>query len=92
MRVLPLWCLERASEPGVRVSSTSLTDALPAPLLPSDAPSLPSFLFTSQAGVEVKYKIVVDELETTSQKNIFAIGDCALKRAELTPIAIQAGT
>jgi hypothetical protein len=42
--------------------------------------------------VEVKYKIVVDELETTSQKNIFAIGDCALKRAELTPIAIQAGT
>lgn len=66
-----------------------------------------------QAKVKHKGKIVVDELEATSQvrctvlarrvrktiewprlalqPHIFAIGDCAAKRPELTPVAIQAG-
>ena len=45
-----------------------------------------------QLGVQLRNgKIVVDELETTSVPNLFAIGDCADKRAELTPIAIKAG-
>eukprot|EP00392_Amoebophrya_sp_AT5.2_P001065 g1067.t1 len=36
-------------------------------------------------------KIVVDELDKTNVDNIFAIGDIALGRLELTPVAIQSG-
>lgn len=36
-------------------------------------------------------KIIVNEAEMTSVSNIFAIGDCALGRPELTPPAIMAG-
>jgi thioredoxin reductase (NADPH) len=45
-----------------------------------------------KCGVAVKDgKIVVDEMEQTNVNNIFSIGDCALGRPELTPVAIQAG-
>lgn len=37
-------------------------------------------------------KIITDHKECSSIDNIFAIGDCALDRPELTPPAIQAGS
>jgi thioredoxin reductase (NADPH) len=36
-------------------------------------------------------KIITDEEERSSVNSIFAIGDCAENRPELTPPAIQAG-
>ena len=36
-------------------------------------------------------KILTNELEETNVANIFAIGDVAFGRPELTPVAIQAG-
>lgn len=46
-----------------------------------------------EAGVKLSKngKIVVDELEQSSMDNIYAIGDCAEGRPELTPSAIMAG-
>ena len=38
-----------------------------------------------------KGKIIVDEREKTNVDNIYAIGDCAYNRPELTPTAIKAG-
>ena len=37
------------------------------------------------------HKIIVDDKETTSVENIFAIGDVTYGRLELTPVAIKAG-
>ena len=36
-------------------------------------------------------KIITDERDNSSVSSIFAIGDCAENRPELTPPAIQAG-
>jgi thioredoxin reductase (NADPH) len=47
-----------------------------------------------QVGIALSHssgKIIVDSSEKTSIKNIFAIGDCAEGRPELTPSAILAG-
>lgn len=46
------------------------------------------------AGVKIDHKtqkIIVDEFERTNVPSIFAIGDCALGRPELTPTAIMGG-
>jgi thioredoxin/glutathione reductase (selenoprotein) len=44
------------------------------------------------AGVEVKHgKILTDDKDQTNVPHIHAIGDCALDRPELTPVAIKAG-
>lgn len=52
-----------------------------------------SKLFNSDLGVKLSHssKILVDESEKTSIENIYAIGDCAEGRPELTPPAIKAG-
>lgn len=46
-----------------------------------------------KAGVKVASngKIIADKDDSTNVKNIFAIGDCAYLRPELTPTAIKAG-
>jgi len=47
----------------------------------------------SAAGVNVtrKGEIPTDDSDRTNVSNIFCIGDCAVGRPELTPVAIQAG-
>jgi thioredoxin/glutathione reductase (selenoprotein) len=45
-----------------------------------------------EAGVDVKYgKIPTNDADQTNVAHIFSIGDCALDRPELTPVAIKAG-
>ena len=45
-----------------------------------------------KAGVELaKGKILTNEMEQSNVKNIYAIGDVAFGRPELTPPAIMAG-
>jgi len=47
-----------------------------------------------KAGVEVNpnnYKIKIDKEDRTTQKHIYALGDCADGIPELTPVAIRAG-
>lgn len=53
-------------------------------------------IFSEEMKAQVKInpkngKIITDDRETSSVDNIYAIGDCAQDRPELTPPAIQAG-